>query len=61
MWSKVPKNITEKVICAAIGEKLLVTFFNVDKLKGSRCVDIIIGGPPCQAYSVAGRARWERM
>ena len=58
LWSKVPKNITEKVICAAIGEKNIGDiFFNVDKLKGSRCVDIIIGGPPCQAYSVAGRAR----
>lgn len=58
LWSKVPKNITEKVICAAIGEKTIGDiFFNVDKLKGSRCVDIIIGGPPCQAYSVAGRAR----
>lgn len=58
LWSKVPKNITEKVICAAIGEKTIGDiFFNVDKLKDSRCVDIIIGGPPCQAYSVAGRAR----
>ena len=58
LWSKVPKNITEKVICAAIGEKTIDDiFFNVDKLKGRRCVDIIIGGPPCQAYSVAGRAR----
>ena len=58
LWSKVPKNITEKVICAAIGEKNIGDiFFNVDKLKGSRCVDIIIGGPPCQAYSGAGRAR----
>lgn len=58
LWSKVPKNITEKVICAAIGEKNIGDiFFNVDKLKGNRCVDIIIGGPPCQAYSVAGRAR----
>ena len=58
LWSKVPKDITEKVICAAIGEKTIGDiFFNVDKLKGRRCVDIIIGGPPCQAYSVAGRAR----
>ena len=29
----------------------------IDKSLGGRGVDIIIGGPPCQAYSTAGRAR----
>ena len=32
----------------------------LDKIKtaiGKRSVDIIIGGPPCQAYSSAGRVR----
>lgn len=29
----------------------------LDKIIGNRKVDIIIGGPPCQAYSVAGRIR----
>lgn len=29
----------------------------LDKLIGNRKVDIIIGGPPCQAYSLAGRIR----
>ena len=58
LWSKVPQSITEKVICATIGEKTIGDIFsNVDKLKGSKSVDVIIGGPPCQAYSVAGRAR----
>lgn len=27
LWSKVPKNITEKVICAAIGEKTIGDIF----------------------------------
>lgn len=31
----------------------------LDKLIGKKSVDIIIGGPPCQAYSLAGRIRDE--
>jgi len=29
----------------------------INTLVGSQCVDIIIGGPPCQAYSMAGRVQ----
>ena len=29
----------------------------LDKLVGSRKIDVIVGGPPCQAYSLAGRVR----
>ena len=29
----------------------------LDALVGSRGLDVVIGGPPCQAYSVAGRIR----
>lgn len=29
----------------------------LDKLVGKKNVDVIIGGPPCQAYSLAGRIR----
>lgn len=29
----------------------------LDKLVNSKTVDIVIGGPPCQAYSLAGRIR----
>ena len=35
----------------------MIYLIKVDKLKGDKSIDIIIGGPPCQAYSVAGRAR----
>ncbi len=29
----------------------------LDKIVGNKTVDIILGGPPCQAYSLAGRAQ----
>jgi DNA (cytosine-5)-methyltransferase 1 len=31
----------------------------LDALIGSKPVDLIVGGPPCQAYSIAGRVRDE--
>lgn len=33
------------------------THVGLDKLIGDNKVDVIIGGPPCQAYSLAGRVR----
>lgn len=58
LWEQVPESVTDTSICAAIGENTIQDIFSrVDKLKGDRGIDIIIGGPPCQAYSVAGRAR----
>lgn len=58
LWDQVPPEVINTVIQATIGEKTMPEIFDkVDKLKGSQQVDIIIGGPPCQAYSVAGRAR----
>ena len=58
LWDSVPESVTNTTICATIGENTISDIFKrVDELKGKRKVDIIIGGPPCQAYSVAGRAR----
>jgi DNA (cytosine-5)-methyltransferase 1 len=58
LWEQVPQEVTDSVIHEAIGENTIEDIFaKVDKLKGNRQIDIIIGGPPCQAYSVAGRAR----
>lgn len=58
LWNQVPKEIINSVICEKIGEDTLSELFEkVEALKGHDPIDIIIGGPPCQAYSVAGRAR----
>ena len=58
LWKQVPSEVTDAAICATLGAETIDNIFEkVDQLKGDNSVDIIIGGPPCQAYSVAGRAR----
>lgn len=58
LWSKVPKNLINSVINKEISENTLEEIFErIDSELKGRNVDLIIGGPPCQAYSVAGRAR----
>jgi DNA-cytosine methyltransferase len=58
LWEQVPQKVIDTVIQAEIGEKTIKHIFKqVDTLIGNKQVDIIVGGPPCQAYSVAGRAR----
>lgn len=58
LWSKVPHEVTDKVIQATISEETMPDLIaRIERLQGGRKIDLIIGGPPCQAYSVAGRAR----
>ena len=58
LWSQAPTNVTKTVIQAAIGNDTIKDIFQkVDQLLGDEKLDLIIGGPPCQAYSYAGRAR----
>lgn len=57
-WAIDKNNLLDTVINTEISDKTTEELFKkIDKLKGDEKVDIIIGGPPCQAYSVAGRAR----
>ena len=58
LWNQVPPDVTNRVIQATIGEDTMdVILAKLDALAGGKTVDIIIGGPPCQAYSIAGRAK----
>ena len=58
LWDSVPKRLIESVINTEISKKTLNDIFNkIDCSLGDKKVDVIIGGPPCQAYSIVGRAR----
>ncbi|WP_110932639.1 DNA cytosine methyltransferase [Paenibacillus bouchesdurhonensis] len=59
----VPENELEPIMNLEISEATLPLIFQkIDERlahKGWKQVDLIIGGPPCQAYSLVGRARDE--
>lgn len=59
-YSKVPESILKTVLNYEISEESLPEIFSeVDQLLGGKKLDLIVGGPPCQAYSIAGRSRDE--
>lgn len=58
LWKLTPKLLIDSVINKEISEETLPEIFDqIDLELGNKEVDLIIGGPPCQAYSIAGRAR----
>lgn len=58
LWQKIPEQLIKSVINTEISPETLPSIFGkIDKQLGKQKVDLVIGGPPCQAYSVAGRAR----
>lgn len=58
LYRAIPENILNSVINLPIGTETNETIFRMisEQLNGEE-VDLIIGGPPCQAYSLVGRAR----
>lgn len=58
LWKSIPEGIIDSVINDEISGKTIENIFNqIDKKLDSKKVDLIIGGPPCQAYSLVGRSR----
>ncbi|MFZ6664859.1 DNA cytosine methyltransferase [Peijinzhouia sedimentorum] len=58
LYLSVPKEILNSVINLPIGDENNETIHHqIKKSLGKRKVDLIIGGPPCQAYSLVGRSR----
>ncbi len=58
LWNKIPESLLQSVINEEITSETIGSVFKQidDKLAGKK-VDVIIGGPPCQAYSLVGRSR----
>ncbi len=57
LYELIPEKILNSVINKIIGSRTVESIFKkIDKLKQNETVDLIIGGPPCQAYSLSGRA-----
>lgn len=58
LWGSIPEHLIKSVINTEISPETLPAIFKkIDAELGKQKVDLVIGGPPCQAYSVAGRAR----
>lgn len=58
LWSRIPSHLIKSVINKEISPETLPSIFEIiDNELGKKKVDLVIGGPPCQAYSIAGRAR----
>lgn len=57
LYSNAPQSLLDTCMCETISKKSLpIIFNNIDNLLKGDSVDVIIGGPPCQAYSLVGRS-----
>ena len=58
LYASVPQRVVRSVINEEIRPRNLRRIYaEIDVLLGERELDLIIGGPPCQAYSLVGRSR----
>lgn len=60
LYKHIPDKLLDSVICKEINEENIDSVFKkIDEHLGNNKVSVIIGGPPCQAYSNVGRSRKE--
>lgn len=60
LYHSIPAELLKTVLNYEISNKNLNNVFeDIDKILRGRSLDLIVGGPPCQAYSLVGRARDE--
>lgn len=62
---QIPASITKSIINEEMSNKTLPAIFKtidgIMKIRGISKIDVIVGGPPCQAYSLVGRAQSSHM
>lgn len=59
-YEEIPKSVLDSVLNYEISEETLPAIFSkIDAMLDGKQLDLIVGGPPCQAYSLAGRSRSE--
>lgn len=65
LLSVIPQDELKSVICEEMSYETLLGIFEcidaIIKEKKIEKIDVIIGGPPCQAYSLVGRAQSSHM
>lgn len=58
LYNRVPPDLLKSVIQTEISDLSINSIFNrIDKFLSDRRVNLIVGGPPCQAYSLVGRSK----
>ncbi len=58
LYNYIPCSILNRIINEEINEdNLSLLFQDIDRITEKNKIDIIIGGPPCQAYSLIGRSK----
>lgn len=62
---RIPNRILKTVICETMADGTLPRIFKtidgIMKIRHIQRVDVVVGGPPCQAYSLVGRAQSSHM
>lgn len=65
LMKQVPASIKKTIINETMSDETLPTIFKtidgIMKIRGIKTIDVVVGGPPCQAYSLVGRAQSSHM
>lgn len=57
LYNQVPRELLDTCICYTISKNSLKDIYEkIDILSQNEKIDVVIGGPPCQAYSLVGRS-----